>query len=415
MKSRFLKYRLTGKSKSPLSRIIVLTGARQTGKTTLARHTFPSYAYLSIEDPVLRIQYKGLIAAQWKQFYPEAILDEVQKEPVLVESIKSVYDQYKDVRYLLLGSSQLLLLDKIKESLAGRCTIEEVWPLTLPEILTSSWDEAPALSFFQKILTDGKLPEALPSFKLYPDFAQRMQVFQYYLVNGGYPALVNRSLNDEDRFEWLKNYVRTYLERDIRDLVLLRSLEPFVKIQKITALLTAQLVNFSSLAKETAVSVKTAQRFLQYLEISYQTLMLQPWYNNKLNRLVKTPKIHYLDPGVQRAILQKKGEPAGNEYESAVVSEIYKQTKVLGFDGSFYHLRTHDGAEVDLLLETENGFIAFEVKMTGHAAKKDARHLLSLSGILDKPFIHGFVLSNDPEIKKLYDNIWAVPSAMFLT
>ncbi len=415
MKSRFLKNRLFDKSKSPIARIIVLTGARQTGKTTLARHCFPSYVYLSIEDPVLRIQYKNLTAAQWKEFYTEAILDEIQKEPVLIESIKSVYDQYNDVRYLLLGSSQLLLLNKVKESLAGRCIIEEVLPLTLPEMITNSWDESPGYSYLQQYLKSRKLPGSLPSFELHHDFAGRMKVFNYYLINGGYPALVDEKLNEDERFEWLKSYVRTYLERDIRDLAQLRSLEPFVKVQRMTALLTAQMVNFSQLGNEADVSSKTAQRFLQYLEISYQTIMLQPWFNNKLKRLVKTPKLHYLDPGVQRAILQKKGDLTGNEFESAIVAEIYKQVKVMGFDGSFYHLRTHDGAEVDLLLELETGFIAFEIKLSDHTGRRDARHLLNLHRILNKPVLHSFILSNDNEIKKIDEKILAVPAAMFLT
>ncbi len=401
--------------KSPLSRIIVLTGARQTGKTTLARHCFPSYTYLSIEDPVLRMQYKNLTAAQWKTFYPEAILDEVQKEPVLIESIKSVYDQHKEVRYLLLGSSQLLLLNKVKESLAGRCVIEEVLPLTLPEMLTDSWDVLPERSFFQQYLKNLKLPEMLPSFTMHHGFAKRTEVFRYYLVNGGYPALIDRSLNDDDRFEWLKMYVRTYLERDVRDLADFKSLEPFVKVQRMTALLTAQLINFSQLANEANISSKTAQRFLQYLEMSYQTILLQPWFNNKLKRLVKTPKLHYLDPGVQRAILQKRGESTGNEFESAVVAEIYKQAKVSGCSGTFYHLRTHDGAEVDLLLELETGFIAFEIKMSENITKKDGRHLQKLSEILNKPVLHSFILSNDNIVKEFGDKISAIPAAMFLT
>ena len=415
MKSRFLKARLLQKHRSLQNRIIVLTGARQTGKTTLARHCFPSHAYLSIEDPVLRMQYKDLTAAQWHHFYPKAILDEVQKEPLLIESIKSVYDQYEDIHYLLLGSSQLLLLKKVKESLAGRCIIEEIMPLTLPEILTHTWEEDPAFSWYQKFLTSGTIPDLLPSFDLYPDYATRMQAFQYYLVNGGYPALVDEKMNDEERFEWLKSYVRTYLERDLRDLVELRSLEPFIRIQKISALLTAQLINYSELGKEAGVTSKTAQRFLQYLEISYQTILLPPWTRNKIKRLVKTPKLHYLDPGVLRAILQKTGDPDGNEYESTVTGEIYKQTKALHFNGSFYHLRTHDGAETDLLLETEKGFLAFEIKMTEHAGKKEARHLKKLPGILDKPLLMGFVLSNDRQIKQLDDNILALPAAMFLT
>ena len=415
MKSRFLKQEILAVNNSPFSRIIVLTGARQTGKTTLAQHCFPEFSYLSIEDPVLRLDYKQLTAGQWKALYPHAILDEVQKEPALIESIKSVYDQYNDVRYVLLGSSQLLLLNKVKESLAGRCTIKEVLPLTLPEMLSSSWDEQPAPSWFQNFIKSLKRPDMLPSFKLHPEFARKTKAFQYYLKNGGYPALVDDSLTDVQRFDWLKTYVRTYLERDVRDLADFRSLEPFVKIQRITALMTGQLVNYSQLGNEAAVSSKTAGRFLNYLGLSYQTILLQPWFSNSLKRLVKSPKLHYLDPGVQRAILQKTGDMSGNEFESAVVAEIYKQFKVTGINGSFYHLRTHDGAEVDLLLEVEEGFIAFEIKMSENITKKDARHLLNLPNILNKPVIQSFILSNDTAVKQFNENITALPASMFLT
>ncbi len=415
MKSRFLKQKLIDKSSNPVSRIIVLTGARQTGKTTLAKLCFPSYEYLSIEDPVLRVQYKQLAANQWESVYPKAILDEVQKEPVLIESIKATYDQYENVRYILLGSSQIMLLKKVKESLAGRCIIEEVLPLTIPEILSESWEDGPEKSIFQQSLASKTLSGFLPSFTLYPDFAKRQKAFEYYLENGGYPALVHPELNEDERFEWLKTYVRTYLERDIRDLADFKNLEPFVKIQQITALLTGQTLNYSQLGNEASVSPKTAQKYLQYLELSYQTVTIQPWHRNKLKRLVKSPKLHYLDPGVQRAVLNKRGILAGNEFESAVVAEIYKQAKIVDVNGSFCHLRTHDGMEVDLLLEMEDGFIAFEIKMTNHVTKKDARHLLHLETILNKPVIYSVVLSNDNEVKRIEKNIWALPAALFLT
>lgn len=415
MKSRNLKKTLIQKSNSPQGRIIVITGARQTGKTTLAKNCFPKYNYLSIEDPQLRLQYKQLTANQWGSIYPKAILDEVQKEPVLIESIKAVYDQFEEPKYLLLGSSQFLLLQKVKESLAGRCSIHEVYPLTIPEIITNSWDQYPEGSILQTYLKSGVLPDLLPSFKLYPDFATRESAFNFYLKNGGYPALVNTELTDDDRFNWLKNYIRTYLERDVRDLADFKSLDPFIKIQRITSLLTGNLVNFSMLGKEAGVSANTARRFLQYLELSYQAFFLQPWYANNLKRLVKTPKLHYLDPGVQKAIIQKTGGLNGNEFESAVISEIYKQARVIGFNGSFYHLRTQDGAEVDLIIETEKGFIAIEVKMADNITKSDVRHLNSVKTILTKPVIKSIILSNDKTIKHFNDDIIALPAAMFLS
>ncbi len=414
MKSRFLKEKLLNGSKNSRARIVVLTGARQTGKTTLAKYCFPDYSYLSIEDPVLRTQYKQLTAGQWATNYPKAILYEVQKEPVLIESIKSAYDQFENVKYLLLGSSQLLLLKKVKESLAGRCVIEEVLPLTIPELRTKSWDDQIKPSFFQRYITSFDIGEMLPSFTMYNDYSLKKNAFEYYLTYGGYPAITDEILSDNERFDWLKTYVKTYLERDVRDLASFNSLEPFVKIQRISALLTGETVNFSQLGNEAAVSSKTAQRFLNYLEISYQTILLQPWHSNKLKRLVKSPKLHYLDPGVQRAILQKRGAVTGNEFESAVVAEIYKQTKIINLNGSLYHLRTHDGTEVDLLLEMENGFVAFEIKMTEYVSKKHVRHLQNLDKILTKPIIQSFVLSNDNSIKRFSDKIIAIPAAMFL-
>ena len=415
MKARRLRDHLRQKKDSPLGRIIVLTGARQTGKTTLARRCFPDYTYLSIEDPVMRLRYKELTAAQWKELYPHAILDEVQKEPSLIESIKSAYDQYEDLRYLLLGSSQLLLLHKVKESLAGRCIIREVWPLTLPEMLTKSWDDAIQDSFFEQTLKHKKVAAYLPAFELYPDFAERQKTFEYYLQFGAYPALVSPALSEEERYEWLSNYIATYLERDVRDLADFRLLDPFIKLQKLTALLTGQLVNFAKLANETDVSAKTAARFLQYLELSYQIITLPPWHKNKTKRLVKKPKLHYLDIGVQRGILQKRGALTGHEWESAVVAELYKQIKSNHIPASCYHLRSHDGFEVDMLVELEEGFFAFECKQTKRIQRKDILHLLRLPDILDKPLLASFVLSQDSEIKEMEKGIYAMPAAMFLT
>jgi predicted AAA+ superfamily ATPase len=309
----------------------------------------------------------------------------------------------------------MLLLNKVKESLAGRCVIEEVLPLTLPEMLTDSWDEELGYSYFQRFLTEMKIEKTLPSLTLYADFSNREKTFRYYLNNGGYPALVKEGMNDDERFEWLKMYVRTYLERDVRELANFRNLDPFVKIQKMSALMTAQLLNVVQLSNEADVSSPTARKFLQYLEISYQIIMLQPWSRNKLKRLVKMPKLHFLDPGVQRAILNKRGMLSGHEYESAVVAEIYKQVKTAKVDAGLFHLRTHDGAEVDLLLEFETGYVAIEVKMTENVMPRDARHLKKLDYWLDKPVIHSFILSNDNSVKKFGERITAMPAAMFLT
>lgn len=418
MKNRSILPFIQQAEKKPLGRILVLTGARQTGKTTLARHCFPKYSYLAIEDPVMRGQYANLAAAQWALSFPRAILDEIQKEPRLIESIKAVYDQFPKPRYVLLGSSQLLLLQKVKESLAGRCLIVEVFPLTLPELMSKGWDEAIAPSLFIQLImsNDNSIPQNLrPSFLMDSDYARKMEAFNFYLKFGGYPALVNPEFSDDHRYEWLSQYIRTYLERDVRDLAEFKNLQPFITAQRISSLNTAQQLNFSQLAKETGISAKTAQKFINYLEISFQVLLLQPWHRNLRKRLVKSPKLHYLDIGVQQAIIGKRGGTTGHEFESAIFAEIYKQLKIARVPVSLFYLRTFDGKEVDLLIESEKDYVAIEIKMTANVNASDAKHLLGLDDILDKPLRWGFILSNDPQVKQLSQNTYAIPAAMILT
>ncbi len=416
MKNRILVKQLIEKHTSSMGRVLVVTGARQTGKTTLLRNAFKDHVWVLLDDPVLRKQYASMTAQQWAKAFPCALLDEIQKLPQLIETVKAIYDTYDNTRYILSGSSQLLLLAQVKESLAGRCHIIELYPLTLPEMLTSGWEDDPKLSFFQKLLEGTASVESLgPNLLMLPDHAERIQIFQYYLKFGGYPAIIGDEFSDRERYEWLRGYVRTYLERDIRDLANFRNIEPFISIQKITALCTAQTTNYSSLAREAGITSATARQFLSYLDISYQVILLKPWFRNQQKRLVKSPKLHYLDIGVQQAILQKEGGLTGNEFESAIVAEIYKQAKYLQVATSFYHLRTLDGKAVDLLIETEKGYYAIEVKMTVNAGNSDSRHLTGLAELLDKPLLGSFVLSNDPKVKNLGENITAIPAAMFLT
>jgi len=415
MRNRTIKNGLIDKNKSRIARILVLTGARQTGKTTLVRKSFPDYTYLSIEDPVMRENYKTLTAQQWAQTYPHAILDEVQKEPSLIESIKSVYDQYDDPKYLLLGSSQILLLEKVKESLAGRCQIIELFPLTLPEMLTNDWGNPVKDSFFTDYIMGKRGTADLPpNFTMVKDFARKKEVFEFYLKFGGYPAVVSESLTDNERYDWLLNYIRTYLERDVRDLANFRELQPFVQIQRLSALHTAQTINFTEFAKETGVTSVTAKRFINYLGISYQTILLQPWFRNPKKRLVKSPKLHYLDTGIVNAVLRKKGGMTGAEFESAIVAEIYKQAKNADLPVNFYHLRTFDGKEIDLLIETENDFTAIEIKMSSKVSNTDGRHFNNLEEILDKPLRAAFILSNDSRVEKFTEKVYSVPAGLFL-
>lgn len=414
-KNRQIEKTISSVKNKKQARIIVFTGARQVGKTTLVKQILPEYEYLSIEDPVLRKSYLNLSATLWKTQYPKAILDEVQKEPQLIESIKATYDIYDDVRYVLLGSSQLLLLEKVRESLAGRCIIYELYPLTLPELATTDWNDAIILSEWQKILNGNTdTSTLLPSFLMDKRQSTKLTSWQHYLKYGAYPALVDEEMNDEDKYIWLKNYVNTYLERDVRDLASFRDLEPFIKLQRAVATYTGSLFNASNFARDLGVNSKTVQRYLEYLRLSYQVIILPAWERNATKRLTKAPKIHFMDNGVLQAVLQKRGGINGNEFESLIISEIYKQAKNIFADVSFYHLRTQDGREIDLLVETETGYYAFEIKMADRISAIDARHLINIETILDKPLICGFILSNDNETRQITPNIIGVNATMFL-
>lgn len=155
-------------------------------------------------------------------------------------------------------------------------------------------------------------------------------------------------------------------------------------------------------------------RYLRYLELSYQILVLPAWSRNEEKRLVKAPKLHFLDYGVLQAVVGKWGSPTGFEFESMIVSELYKQAKSIRSEARFYYLRTVDGREVDLLVELPIGYLAIEIKSAERVHPSDARHLLHLDEYLDKPLLHAFVLSNDPETRELLPGITALHVASLL-
>ena len=224
-------------------------------------------------------------------------------------------------------------------------------------------------------------------------YAQAKMRWEYFLHWGGMPRL--REWDDEDRFAWLQDYQAMYLQRDLGDLAQLRRLEPFVRAQQAAALRSGQVINFSDLARLSDVSPATARQFMRYLELSYQIILLPAWYRNAEKRLSKQSKLHFVDPGIRRSILRKRGEVDGAELESAVVAEIYKQCRNAQLPVELYHLRTADRREVDLLIEREDGFIAVEVKQTARVSAADFRHLRGLEDLLDKPLLLGLVASND--------------------
>lgn len=391
-------------------RITILTGARQTGKSTLLKALFPEYAYISLDDPFTRNQLKNITVPAMINQYSRVIWDEIQKLPELMELIKAAYDSSDAVRYILSGSSQILLHKRVSESLAGRCALLELYPLTVIEL---AGDAASAgtpcspplfISLLNRLLADGTLMEigpVLSSRAIIPDdaYARAQRAWDHYLHFGGMPAITGEDYDAEASTAWLIDYNRTYLQRDLADLASLSSLDPFIDAQKLLALRTGHLINYSDVARGAGVTSPTARKFITYLDISYQTVRINPWFRNREKQLLKMPKLVFTDPGVCRALNRRTGEPSGHEFESAVIAEIYKQCRLSNVPVDVRHLRTKDGREVDLLLEAENGFVAVEIKQAGEASIHDCRHFNGLGQILDKPLLGSLVISNDRSIR----------------
>jgi predicted AAA+ superfamily ATPase len=361
---------------------------------------FPDYPVVSMDSPVERAVYEKWRPEDWISQTPRAILDEAQKLPAIFDTVKACFDRSPEVRYLLLGSSQILLLQKVRETLAGRVAIRELYPFSLPELVSAFGGQPSQPSRLLRLLQGPNPGESMrklfpPDLPLSSEDSDSLRAWDYFLRWGGMPAILGTEWTEQDRFEWLRDYHDTYLQRDLGDLARLDRLEPFVRAQKAAATKTAKTVNFSELARLSEVSPPTARQFIRYLEISYQVFLLPAWFRNQEKRLAKQPKLHFFDPGVRRAVLQKRGDVDGEEFESAVVAEICKQCRTARLPVELHHLHTVDGREVDLLVEREDGFIAIECKQASKVSPADFRHIKALDPVLDKPLLLGVVVSSD--------------------
>jgi len=253
-----------------------------------------------------------------------------------------------------------------------------------------------------------------PGMLLDNDNALRLRAQDYLLQWGGMPALI--TLNENERRQWLKDYEYTYLERDVADLVRLNDLLPFRKFQRLAALRSGCLLNFTELARDATVSVDTARRYLEYLRLSYQTVILPPYHSNLTSTVIKTPKIYWLDVGLLRYLTGMQEATTGLIYESMVVAELLKWMKTMQHDGDLYFYRTRSGLEVDVILETSSGIIGMEIKSRRTLAAKDTAGLKEIANIIGKRWRGGLVIYSGNEIKRIASpQIWAVPSHRMFT
>lgn len=398
--------------KSSAKRVVLLTGARQTGKTTLSKSVYPDLRYVNLDAPENRDALRAIPTSSWGRDVGNAVIDEAQKAPVVFEKVKYSFDAGNVSFCVLTGSSQILLLKKIRETLAGRVSLYELWPLMACEMFHGGDDRDMAPPLVDELFKERPVDTILGTVPgvLLDDLDSRQRAAEAHLAQwGGMPALL--PLPEEERWKWLRDYEYTYLERDLSDLARLDDLEPFRKFQRLSALRSGKLLQYSELARDADVSVDTARRYMEYLRISYQSILLQPYHRNITSSVIKTPKLYWVDMGILRQLTGYRGEPTGDLYETFVVGELFKWMKTVQRADSLYFYRTRSGLEVDLLLETNQGIIGMEIKSRETVTRSDTRPLQDVAAGLGSEWRGGIVIYRGNEIRKIAEpSIWAVPS-----
>lgn len=313
---------------------VSIFGPRQCGKTTLAKTLFPSFSYANLEDMNVRSLAKNDPEEFFTRFPEPVIIDEIQRVPELLSTVQVRIDKnQKKGQYLITGSQQISLKSSITQSLAGRTAIVQMLPLSISELYSANI----------KLDRDSQL------------------------VSGFMPFLYAES--GHSPFEYYKNYVNTYLERDIVQIAAVHDLIRFEKFMRLLAGRVGQLVNNSALATEVGVSSTTIGSWLSVLEASHVIYTLKPWFKNRNSQVVKTPKIYFCDTGLVSYLLgietpeQMIRDPLlGNIFENFVVIEALKTRLNLGLEPNLYFFRNSNGLEIDLILQEQNKLKLFEIK-----------------------------------------------------
>jgi len=316
--------------------VVGVIGPRQSGKTTLTKATFSKYAYVTLEDIDIRL----LALQDPRRFFATygnehgLIIDEVQEAPDLLSYMQGIVDQeYKPGYFIVTGSQNFLMLEKISQTLAGRIALLTLLPLTVDELKQAN--QLP------------KSPEEL-------------------LLKGLYPRVYNQPIDASD---WFLNYIATYLERDVRQIIKVTDLVTFQRFLKLCAGRNGQLLNYTALADDCSISPNTARAWVSLLETSYIVHLVQPYYKNFNKRIIKTPKLYFYDTGIVCCLLEIKSVEQlqshyarGAIFEAFAISELAKYRLNAGDRPNLYFWRDVGGHEIDCLLERSLQLIPIEIK-----------------------------------------------------
>lgn len=382
--------------------VVLIIGPRRAGKTTLVKKMGTSErTYITLDDQTVleaaRNDPVGFIRG-----LDQAIIDEVQRAPDLLLAIKkSVDEDYRPGRFLLTGSANVLTLPKVADSLAGRMETIQMLPLARAEIAGNS-------PSFLEGLFEGKL-------KSQPNAVVGDDLIQLVLL-GGFPEALSRQ-NERRRQDWARAYLTSILTRDLRDIADVEKLTELPKFVRLLAEHSGQLVNYSQFGASINVSHKTGQRYVGLLEQVFLITTAQPWFTNALKRMVKTPKLHFVDSGLLATIrgltfdrVKADRGMFGALLESFVFSEVQKLMTASDLRVAAHHFRDRDGREVDVVLERDDGMIVgIEVKASATVKTGDFSGLKTLAEASGSRFAYGVVLYDSTDIVPFGDRLVAAP------
>ncbi len=348
---------------------VVLTGPRQSGKTTYLRYKLAkTHQYVNLEDPQMALRATTDPVTFLSTLSGPVIFDEIQRAPSLLMYIKSMIDEDRTPgRWILTGSQNFALMEGVSESLAGRAAVLTLLPFSFCERIGAGNRSQTVGEVFSSERRKRNIRD-------YEDFAGAV-------LRGNYPEIA--SDDRIDRQAWCGSYISTYLERDIRNLRQVGDLGQFQLFVQACAVRTGQILDVSSVASDVGISFSTAKRWLSLLETGYQVLLVYPYYKNIGKRLIKRPKLYFTDTGLASYLLglheiepMISGPYWGALFETAVVVDIWKRFLHHGEKPSLYYLRTRDGLEIDMVIDRESMLDLIEVKSTATITREHVKNLM---------------------------------------
>lgn len=385
--------------------VLLIGGARQVGKSTLALH-LNIKNYITLDDinmyEMAKNDPKGFI----EKLEKPVVIDEAQRLPQLMITIKEFIDRDRvNGQFVLTGSASLQGFKDISDSLAGRIGIVELYPLSLKE---------------KNQKTDNIIDIFSGDLEQYVLKKYDNSSITENIIDGGYPEILKID-NQKAKYLWFSSYIRTYIESDAKELANIRNIDKFITMYRLVIIRSGNIFNKSNLQNKCGLDNKTFDIYFNVLEHTYQVQKLKPFFKNELKRVIKTPKIYATDTGILSYLLQvtSKDEYESSHYkgdilETFVFDELIKAKTYATKNAELYYYRTSDKKEIDFILKFPSRVVAIEIKASKSVSKSDFKHIYHLASEIPNDFDKGIVLYNGESVLKIDDNMYAFPLGFLL-